>query len=124
MRAISPRDVEQTFDVFMNAWNNGDLEQACQIYAKDASFIGKAGYVHGRDNILERYRQAYPDKASMGELKLELVEFRLAPTTGHMATVILRWKVTKENGEEMKGYALETYEFQRDGLRLVQDATV
>lgn len=118
-------DIITILDEFVSAWNQGDLVRACEIYADDASFIGKSGYVTGKDKIFDRYRMAYPNSDAMGILTFELLEFRSShdsiPT---MATAVLRWHMRKENGEEQSGLAMETYERRGNQLFIVQDVTI
>jgi len=126
---ITVKAVSDAAEVFMKAWNRGDLEGACQIYAPDASFIADGKYTQGRDAILERYRASYPDHTTMGTLKLELREFRYSgtdtPDGPGMASAIFEWALTV--GEKVHcGFTLETYAFslEDDRLYLLQDATV
>lgn len=125
---LTEERVLKMLDDFTNSWNQGNLEEACEVYANDASFVSKSGYIRGKDKILERYRKAYPDRSAMGVLTLELLEFRRArPATDFrtpMATAILRWTVEKD-GEISSGYVMETYESRSWGeFVIVQDATI
>jgi ketosteroid isomerase-like protein len=119
--------VLETLNDFTEAWNQGNIDGACAVYAHDATFIGKSGYVRGKDKIIERYREAYPDQASMGVLTLELLEYRPSVRTlggASMATAVLRFKVQNQDGSETSGLALETYQLWCGRLVIVQDATV
>lgn len=73
---------EQTIRDVMNqqitAWNNGDIEGFMQTYLKSDSimFIGSRGITYGWDSTLASYKRAYPDKAEMGKLTVELKELK------------------------------------------------
>lgn len=122
---LDKESVIKTLNDFVTAWNQGDLMSACELYADDASFIGKYGYVKGKDKVFDRYRMAYLNSGAMGILTFELLEFRLSRDSNPtMATVILHWSIRKENGEEQSGLAMETYEQRGNQLFIVQDATI
>lgn len=51
-------------------WNRGDIDAYMKGYWNNDSllFIGSNGPGYGYDNTLDRYKKAYPDKATMGHL--------------------------------------------------------
>ena len=66
------------------AWNKGDLEAFCAVYADDAEFVsppraGNAdagvaasdGVTRGRSEVLARYKKRYPDGKAMGQLAID-----------------------------------------------------
>ena len=85
------------------AWNRGDLEAFCAVYAADAAFASPTGLTRGRDAVLARYRTKYPDAAARGTLSFAIEETRLAagleltpfgaavPGGVHGASVLARW---------------------------------
>jgi hypothetical protein len=50
------------------AWNKGDIEAFLQGYwrSPELTFSGSNGITRGWDGVLARYKQAYPDRATMG----------------------------------------------------------
>ena len=42
------------------AWNRGDLEAFCSVYAANAAFASPSGLTRGRDAVLARYRDKVP----------------------------------------------------------------
>ena len=58
------------------AWNRGDLDAFCAVYAEDATFLTPTGVTKGRAEVLARYRKKYPDAAARGTLSLEPFEWR------------------------------------------------
>ena len=65
------------------AWNRGDLEAFCSVYAEDALFLTAFGLTKGRAEVLARYRARYPDAAARGTLSFEVLSVdRLAGGAG------------------------------------------
>jgi peptidoglycan/xylan/chitin deacetylase (PgdA/CDA1 family) len=100
------------------AWNRGDLEAFCRVYAADAAFASPAGLTRGRDAVLARYRTKYPDAAARGTLSFEIVETELAaglevtpfnaalPGGVHGASVLARWTLTPAGKPASSGLTL------------------
>lgn len=103
------------------AWNHGDLEAFCSVYAADALFASPSGLTRGRDEVLARYRASYPDQAAMGTLTLEITEVRELGTTG--ASVVATWRLTYEETEDAEGLTLLTFERTDAGWSIVHDAS-
>ena len=55
------------------AWNRGDLEAFCSVYADDALFVTAFGVTKGRAEVLARYEARYPDAAARGTLSFEML---------------------------------------------------
>ena len=118
------------------AWNRGDLEMFCSVYADDTTFISPSGLTRGRDQVLARYRTRYPDKAAMGRLDLEILEMRLAegtevsmlgdarPSRVHGLTITARWTLEYPDREAATGLTLLVLRPGPDGWQIVQDASM
>jgi ketosteroid isomerase-like protein len=61
------------------AWNMGDIDGFMQGYWKSDSlvFVGKAAPVYGWQGTIERYKKAYPDKATMGQLTFGIINLQV-----------------------------------------------
>jgi hypothetical protein len=106
-------------------WNQGNRDGACDCYTNDVTFINSKGRLRGKKNLIERYRDEYPNANAMGKLGLRLLEFLPAPgICPTMATGILLWEVKLKNGKHSVGYCLETYILQEGEVRVAQDATI
>ena len=70
-------EVAAVLDVQAAAWNRGDLEAFCALYAPDAVLASPTGLERGRAALLARYRAKYPDAASRGTLSFAIEETRL-----------------------------------------------
>jgi hypothetical protein len=100
------------------AWNRGDLEAFCALYAADAAFASPTGLIRGRDAVLARYRTKYPDAASRGALSFTIEETRLAaglevtpfgnakPSEAHGASILARWTLTYAGKPPVSGLTL------------------
>ena len=115
-------EITALLDTQAAAWSRGDLDAFCAVYADDASFVTPTGMTSTRQAVLERYRAKYKDKAGMGTLRLDIVEFReLAPQA---ASVIARWTLTWPGKPEVSGLTLIVFEKSAAGWRIVQDASM
>ena|ERR1043165_2844775 len=88
------------------AWNNGDLEGFMSAYWKSDSlkFIGSKGITYGWQNTLDNYKKSYPDKATMGELKFEILSIEeLSPAA---AIVVGKWALKRKKGDVGGYYTL------------------
>lgn len=104
------------------AWNRGDLEAFCAVYADDATFISPSGLTKGRQAVLARYRKKYVDKAGMGSLSLDIQEVRsLQPAS---ASVVARWTLTWPDKPKASGLTLLVLTLTPQGWRIVQDASM
>jgi peptidoglycan-N-acetylglucosamine deacetylase len=103
------------------AWNRGDLETFCSVYAADATYVSPNGLTRGRDAVLARYRTRYPDAAARGTLSFTIEETRLAsgleatpfnaavPGGVHGGSVLARWTLTYAGKPPATGLTLLTF---------------
>lgn len=130
------REVERLLAEQMDAWNHGDLEAFCSHYATDATFLAPSGLSHGRQFILDRYRERYPDRAAMGTLSIDMLEAKPAagtevsmmgdarPSRVHGMSVAARWTLDYEGGESKSGTTLLVLHRTGRGWEIVQDASM
>ena len=123
-------------DAQTGAWNRGDLDAFCSVYADDALFLSPAGSFRGRQAILARYRTRYPDRTAMGTLRLDVEEIRpiwgmevapagdAAPGRIHGATAAARWTLGYADRPEASGRTLLVFRRDGDAWRIVQDASM
>jgi len=78
------------------AWNEGNIEGFMGSYDQSDSllFIGSKGITRGWKNTLERYKQNYPDKKTMGELEFTIV--KTEQYAKDCIYVIGKWNLKKE----------------------------
>lgn len=76
-------------------WNAGRIDKFMNAYwpSDSLTFVGKAGITYGYEPTLANYRKRYPDRASMGSLKFDILHLDFpAPD---VAYVIGRWSLTR-----------------------------
>jgi uncharacterized protein (TIGR02246 family) len=103
------------------AWNAGDLEGFCAIYADDARFISPSGVTQGRAAVLARYQQRYPSKSAMGTLSFDVLEVREAAGA---VSIAARWTLSFPGKPPASGHTLVVFNLLPAGWRLVQDASM
>ena len=114
-------EISHLLDRQAAAWNQGDLDAFCSVYADDALFASPSGLTRGREEVLRRYRESYPDRAAMGTLTLEVIEVRELGKAG--ASVVAHWKLAHEGADDAEGLTLLTFERADAGWRIVHDAS-
>jgi len=120
--ALPAREIGRLLHDQAAAWNRGDLESFCAVYADDATFISPSGSTTGRQAVLARYRKKYVDKQGMGSLSLDIQEVRsLHPAS---ASVVARWTLTWPDKPKAEGLTLLVLTQTPDGWRIVQDASM
>jgi ketosteroid isomerase-like protein len=90
--------IRKALSIQNEAWNRGDLETFMSTYLNSDSlmFIGKSGVTYGWKNTLDNYKKGYPDTATMGKLRFDLLEFkRLSP---EYYFVVGKWFLTRSIG--------------------------
>lgn len=107
------------------AWSRGDVEAFCSAYAEDVVFISPTGLTEGRQQVIDRYKRRYPDKAAMGTLTLEVEEVRLGPGSTSSASVVARWRLSYPDKEDASGLTLLVLHKDPGGAwKIVQDASM
>lgn len=86
------------------AWNSGDLVRFMDGYWQSDSlrFIGSKGIVYGWQPTLERYRKNYPDAATRGTLRFEILKIDLLGNDA--AFVIGRFFLTRPQTGDASGH--------------------
>ena len=98
-RAILATLKRQTDD-----WNAGRIEKFMVGYWQSDSltFVGKLGITYGYQPTLANYKKRYPDRASMGTLKFDILELDFpAP---NVAYVIGRFHLTRPQIGDADGH--------------------
>ncbi|PIY09909.1 MAG: DUF4440 domain-containing protein [Flexibacter sp. CG_4_10_14_3_um_filter_32_15] len=97
-------EIMQTFQNQQKSWNDGDLEGFMNGYWQSDSlkFIGKNGITFGYDATLENYKKSYPDVATMGILKFDILSIQQLDKK-HVF-VIGKWHLKREEKEDLEGH--------------------
>jgi ketosteroid isomerase-like protein len=97
-------EVKSILSTQEQAWNKGDIEAFMQGYWKSDSlkFVGKNGVTYGWQNTFNRYKRDYPDRATMGILKFEIVH--QGQMDKKIYFVIGKWFLKREEKGDIGGY--------------------
>lgn len=114
--------IESLLKTQQNDWNRGDVEAFLQGYwhSPDVTFSGSSGVARGWDGLMQRYKKAYPDRASMGQLTFSSLEFR---ELGPKAYLVLgQWHLARSSGDIGGVFTLVFQEFP-EGWKIIHDHT-
>ena len=105
-------------------WNNGDIDGFMQGYWQSEELIftslnHKPAY--GWDNTLQRYKNSYPTKSSMGEFNFEILDLRLISKT--TATLKGKWELIREKDHPNGLFWLDLEKFDKNWL-ITKDSTI
>lgn len=105
-------------------WNRGDIAAFVSSYERspETTFVG-TGVSHGTENILARYRRAYPDTAHMGKLTFSELQPRML--TPALAIVTGRFALERDPASGGRSTGIFTLVLRRgpDGWRIIHDHT-
>ncbi len=100
--AFAQNKDEQTIRTILEeqrlAWNAGNIEPFMSAYWNSDSlmFIGKSGITYGWQNTLNNYKKGYPDTATMGKLKFDILEVKRLSVMYFF--VVGKWHLTRSIG--------------------------
>ncbi len=114
--------VKDVLETQANAWNRGDLQSFMSSYADDCTFMGTP-VMHGRAQVLTRYRKAYPTSAAMGQLTFSALNVRLLDH--RFATATGDWHLARDaaGGGDAGGYFSLVLENRNGRWRILLDHT-
>jgi ketosteroid isomerase-like protein len=128
LRAGSPQEdrehaaIRAVLSGQQNAWNRGDVAAFMQGYwnSPQLSFASSSGFVRGWDKVTNRYKQNYPDRASMGKLDFSDLEVH---TLGPDAALVLgKWHLQRASADVGGIFSLVFQRFP-EGWLIVHDHT-
>lgn len=105
-------------------WNNGDIDGFMKGYWNSEELIFtslKHKPAYGWNSTLERYKNSYPTKASMGELKFEIVDIELMSDT--TSTLFGKWELIREKDHPNGVFWLDLKKFDKNWL-ITKDSTI
>ena len=104
------------------AWNKGDIDAFMNGYSKTDTLRFASGdtITYGWQDTLDRYKQRYPDRTSMGTLSFSDLDTMVLASDA--AIVFGRWHLKTDHGEP---HGLFTLLFRKSGQnwRIVADHT-
>ena len=97
-------------------WNNGDIDGFMLGYWKSDKFefSSENGTTFGWESTLERYKESYPTKESMGELSFEILDVKLTSDT----TAVLdgEWELIRKNNNPKGSFILKFQKIENNWL--------
>jgi ketosteroid isomerase-like protein len=84
-------------------WNTGNIDAFMNGYWKSDSlmFVGKNGVTYGYQNTYQGYLKRYPDRATMGTLKFDILHLSF-PARG-AAFVVGKWHLNRPEAGDIGG---------------------
>jgi len=107
-----------------DCWNNGDIDGFMQGYWQSEELIFTSlnhKPTYGWDNTLEQYKNSYPTKSSMGELRFEILDLKLISET--TATLKGKWELIREKDNPNGLFWLDLERFDENWL-ITKDSTI
>ena len=104
------------------AWNEGDLVRFVADYLDSPRlrFVSGGSVRYGADDVLERYRRNYPDRAAMGVLTFTDLDVRVL--SDEYVFVFGRYNLERENDAPTGLFTL-LFERTPDGWKIAHDHT-
>lgn len=105
-----------------DAWNAGDLATFVADYLDSPRmrFVSGGSVRYGTDEVLERYRQNYPDRAAMGQLSFTDLDVRVL--SDEFVFVFGRYNLERESDAPTGLFTL-LFERTPDGWKMSHDHT-
>jgi len=104
-------------------WNNGDVDGFMLGYWNSENLIFTSAEhkpAYGWSNTLNRYKESYPTKESMGELKFQI--FYIILTSNTTATLDGSWELIRKNDNPRGLFYLNIRKFN-DTWLITKDST-
>ena len=105
-------------------WNNGDIDGFMQGYWDSEELIFTSlnhKPTYGWNNTLERYKNSYPTKYSMGEFRFEILDIEL--TSKKTASLNGKWELIRINDHPKGFFWLDLEKFDENWL-ITKDSTI
>ena len=115
--------IKKTLTNQQKCWNNGDIDGFMKGYWNSEELIFTSlnhQPTYGWQATLERYKNSYPTKESMGELKFEIYDVKL--TSKKTAILNGKWELVRINDHPQGNFWLDLEKFDEEWL-IVKDST-
>ena len=85
-------------------WNKGKVDSFMVAYWNSDSlmFVGKSGVTYGYKATYENYLKRYPDRAAMGKLKFEYINFSFPEP--NVAFLVGKFHLTRPEVGDLSGF--------------------
>lgn len=115
-------EIENVIAAQQAAWNRGDIDGFMNGYWKsnETVFVSADDVTRGWQNVLDRYKAKYSDRAKMGTLTFSEIEIR--SLSNESAVALGSWKLKRANDEPHGRFTLVFRKFP-DGWKIIHDHT-
>ena len=115
-------DIRALLEQQAGAWNEGDLVRFVADYLDSPRmrFVSGGSVRYGSDDVLDRYRRTYPDRAAMGVLTFTDLDVRVL-SDDHVF-VFGRYNLERES-DAPTGFFTLLFERTSDGWKISHDHT-
>ncbi len=125
-KAQSTKDADaimQVLNTQISAWNRGDIPQFMVGYLPTDSlmFIGASGITEGYQTTLANYKKRYPDLATMGKLKFDILKIK--PLGKKHCFVVGKWHLTRPEKGDVGGHFSLVFEKIKGKWVIIADHT-
>jgi uncharacterized protein (TIGR02246 family) len=113
-------EISKELAVQIQTWNRGDIPGFVETYAPNCTFVGKQ-ILHGRSQLLARYRESYASPAAMGKLSFTNLDVQLLDESVAIATG--NWHIERpaSAGGPVAGVFSLVWQLQDGNWRIVLD---
>ena len=116
--------IKEILNAQKECWNNGDIDGFMEGYWNSEELIFTS-LIHepafGWENTLERYKNSYPTKESMGKLKFEFLDLKLI--SKNTASLKGKWELIRESDNPNGLFWLDLQKFDKKWL-ITKDSTI
>ena len=105
-------------------WNNGDIYGFMEGYWNSEELIFTSAEhmpAYGWQNTLERYKNSYPTKSSMGEFRFEILDLELTSKT--TADLYEKWELIRMKDHPNGLFYVDLEKFDENWL-ITKDSTI
>lgn len=115
-------DIRALLETQAGAWNEGDLVRFVADYLDSPRmrFVSGGSVRYGSEDVLDRYRRTYPDRAAMGVLAFTDLDVRVL--SGETVFVFGRYNLERESDAPTGLFTL-LFERTADGWKISHDHT-
>lgn len=114
--------IREILTVQAAAWNRGDVDAFMLAYDRsdETLFVGASGVTRGWQAVLDRYRKAYPDRRTMGQLAFSNVEVHML--CADAAFVVGQFGLQRESDRPAGVFTLNFHKYV-EGWKIIADHT-
>ena len=116
--------IKEILNAQKECWNNGDIDGFMEGYWNSEELIFTSlnhKPAFGWENTLERYKNSYPTKESMGKLKFEFLDLKLI--SKNTASLKGKWELIRESDNPNGLFWLDLQKFNKKWL-ITKDSTI